>query len=30
MSDWYNSFSCIDKKIDVYVNRKVDMNTRFM
>ena len=26
MSDWYNSFSYIDKKIDVYVNRKVDIN----
>ena len=26
MSDWYSSFSYIDKKIDVYVNRKVDMN----
>ena len=29
MSDWYNSFSCIDKKIDVYVNRKVDMNVKY-
>ena len=26
MSDWYNSFSYIDKKIYVYVNRKIDMN----
>ena len=26
MSDWYNSFSYIDKKIDVYVNRKLNMN----
>ena len=29
MSDWYNSFSYIDKKIDVYVNRKVDMNVKY-
>ena len=30
MSDWYNSFSYIDKKIDVYVNRKVDdMNAKY-
>ena len=29
MSDWYNSFSYIDKKIDVYVNRKVDMNIKY-
>ena len=29
MSDWYNSFSCIDKKIDVYVNRNVDMNVKY-
>ena len=24
-----NSFSYIDKKIDVYVNRKVDMNVKY-
>ena len=30
MSDWYNSFSYIDKKIDDYVNRKVDMNIKYM
>ena len=29
MSDWYNSFSYIDKKIYVYVNRKVDMNVKY-
>ena len=29
MSDGYNSFSYIDKKIDVYVNRKVDMNVEY-
>ena len=29
MSDWYNSFSYIDKKIDVCVNRKVDMNVKY-
>ena len=29
MSDWYNSFSYIDKKIDVYANRKVDMNVKY-
>ena len=29
MSDWYNSFSYIDKKIDVYVNRKVDINVKY-
>ena len=29
MSNWYNSFSYIDKKIDVYVNRKVDMNVKY-
>ena len=29
MSDWYNSFSYIDKKIDVYANRKVDMNVNY-
>ena len=29
MSDWYNSFSYIDKKIDVYVNRKIDMNVKY-
>ena len=29
MSDWYNSFSYIDKKIYVYVYRKVDMNVKY-
>ena len=29
MSDCYNSFSYIDKKIYVYVNRKVDMNVKY-
>ena len=29
MSDWYNSFSYIDKKIYVHVNRKVDMNVKY-
>ena len=29
MSDWYNSLSYIDKKTDVYVNRKVDMNVKY-
>ena len=29
MSDWYNSFSYIDKKIYVYVNRKVDMDVKY-
>ena len=29
MSDWYNSCSYIDKKIDVYVNRKIDMNVKY-
>ena len=29
MSDWYNSFSYIDKKIYVYVNRKSDMNVKY-
>ena len=29
MSDCYNSFSYIDKKIDVYVNRKVDINVKY-
>ena len=29
MSDWYNSFSYIDKKIDVYVNRKVDIKVKY-
>ena len=29
MSDWYNLFSYIDKKIDVYVNRTVDMNVKY-
>ena len=29
MSDWYNSFSYIGKKIDVYVNRKSDMNVKY-
>ena len=29
MSDWYNSFSYIDKKIYVYVNRKVDVNVKY-
>ena len=29
MSDWYNSFSYIDKKIDVYVNRKMYMNVKY-
>ena len=29
LSDWHNSFSYIDKKIDVYVNRKVDMNVKY-
>ena len=27
--DWYNSFSYIGKKIDVYVNRKVDINVKY-
>ena len=30
MSDWCNSFSYIDKKIDVHVNRKVDMNVKYI
>ena len=32
MSDWYISFSynIIDKKIDVHVNRKVDMNVKYI
>ena len=29
MSDWYNSFSDIYKKIYAYVNRKVDMNVKY-
>ena len=29
MSDWYNSFSYIGKKIDVYVNTKIDMNVKY-
>ena len=29
MSDWYNSFSYIGKKIDVNVNRKIDMNVKY-
>ena len=29
MSDWYNSFSYIRKKIYVYVNRNVDMNVKY-
>ena len=29
MSDWYNSFSYIDEKIDVYVNRNVYMNVKY-
>ena len=28
-SDWYNSFSYISKKIDIYVNRKIDMNVKY-
>ena len=28
MSDWKNSCSYIHKKIDVYVNRKIDMNVK--
>ena len=29
MSDWYNSFFYIDKKIDVYVNKKVGINVKY-
>ena len=29
MSDWYSSFFYIDKKIYIYVNRKVDMNVKY-
>ena len=29
MSKWYNSFPYIHKKIDVYVNRNVDMNVKY-
>ena len=29
MSDCYNSFSYINKKIYVYVNRKIDMDVKY-